>query len=65
MDVDSGAVPTSKEDDLSQYNLDDYDDDVQTTSEFMFSFLLILLLTFVFFSREFIQYQRPNILQKQ
>ena len=64
MDVDSGAVPTSKEDDLSQYNLDDYDDDVQTTSEFMFSFLLILL-TFVFFSREFIQYQRPNILQKQ
>lgn len=35
MDVDSAAVPTSKEDDLSQYNLDDYDDDVQTTSEFI------------------------------
>jgi hypothetical protein len=61
MDIDSGALPT---DDLSQYNLDNYDDDVQTTSEFMFSFLLILLLTF-FFSREFIQYQRSNILQKQ
>lgn len=53
MDVDS--VPTSK-DDLSQYNLDDYDNDVQTTSEFMFSFLLVILLTFVFFSRDFIQY---------
>ena len=37
MDVDSGAVPTLKEDDLSQYNLDDYDDDVQTTSESIFS----------------------------
>ena len=67
MDVDSGAVPTVNEDDLSQYNLDDYDDDVHTTSEFIFSFILIILLTFVsfFFSREFIQYQRSNILQKQ
>jgi hypothetical protein len=33
MDIDSGAVPMSKEDDLSQYNLEDYDDDVQTTSK--------------------------------
>ena len=33
MDVDSSAVPTSKEDDLSQYNLDEYDDDAQTTSK--------------------------------
>ena len=48
MDIDSGAVPASK-DDLSQYNLDDYDNDVQTSSEFMFSFLLVLLLTFIFF----------------
>ena len=37
VDIDPGAVPTLKEDDLSQYNLDDYDDDVQTTSESMFS----------------------------
>ena len=36
MDVDSGVVPTSKEDDLSQYNLDDYDDDVHTTCKFIF-----------------------------
>jgi hypothetical protein len=35
MDVDSGVVPTSKEDDLSKYNLDDYDNDVHTTSEIM------------------------------
>ena len=64
MDIDSGAVPTSK-DDLSQYNLDDYDNDVQTSSEFMFSFLPVLLLTFVFISHDFIQYQRSNILQRQ
>ena len=47
MDVDSGAVPTVNEDDLSQYNLDDYDDDVHTTSEFIFPFILIILLTFL------------------
>jgi hypothetical protein len=46
MDIDSGAGPTVNKDDLSQYNLDDYDDDVHTTSEFIFPFLLIILLTF-------------------
>ena len=49
MDVDPGAVPTVNEDDLSQYNLDDYDDDVHTTSEFIFPSILIILLTFVSF----------------
>lgn len=29
MDVDSGALPKNKTDDLAEYNLDDYDDDVK------------------------------------
>jgi periodic tryptophan protein 1 len=46
MDIDSGAVQPVNEDDLSQYNLDDYDDDVHTTSEFIFPFILIILLIY-------------------
>jgi len=34
MDVDSGSTkPKPKSDDLSEYNLDDYDDDAKTTGE--------------------------------
>ena len=34
MDVDSGPTkPKPKSDDLSEYNLDDYDDDAKTTGE--------------------------------
>jgi periodic tryptophan protein 1 len=29
MDVDSGALPKSKTDDLAEYNLEDYDNDVK------------------------------------
>ena len=29
MDVDSGALPKSKTDDLAEYNLDDYDNDAK------------------------------------
>ena len=29
MDVDSEALPKSKTDDLAEYNLDDYDNDVK------------------------------------
>lgn len=39
MDVDSTDIPKSNEDDLSQYNLEEYDDDVQTTSKSYFSYL--------------------------
>lgn len=31
MDVDSGAPPKKGADDLSKYNLDDYDDDVKSS----------------------------------
>ncbi|KDR78833.1 hypothetical protein GALMADRAFT_1365360 [Galerina marginata CBS 339.88] len=37
MDVDSGAVPKTKKDDLSEYNLDDYDDDAKTLAVGPFS----------------------------
>ncbi|KAF8907289.1 WD40-repeat-containing domain protein [Gymnopilus junonius] len=37
MDVDPGAAPKSKVDDLSEYNLDDYDDDAKTLSTGPFS----------------------------
>jgi periodic tryptophan protein 1 len=29
MDIDSEVLPKSKADDLAEYNLDDYDDDVK------------------------------------
>ncbi|KAG6910832.1 hypothetical protein DXG01_007147 [Tephrocybe rancida] len=37
MDVDSAPPPKAQEDDLSQYKLDDYDDDVKTTDTGPFS----------------------------
>ncbi|KAF8969152.1 WD40 repeat-like protein [Flammula alnicola] len=37
MDVDSGAVPKPKTDDLSEYNLDDYDNDATTDAVGPFS----------------------------
>ena len=49
MDVDSGVVPTSKEDDLSKYNLDDYDNDVHTTSEFMVLISYFVIITLCLF----------------
>ncbi|KAG6887455.1 hypothetical protein C0992_012197 [Termitomyces sp. T32_za158] len=37
MDVDSAPAPKPKDDDLSQYNLDDYDEDTKTTDAGPFS----------------------------
>ncbi|KAG6862516.1 hypothetical protein C0995_000064 [Termitomyces sp. Mi166 len=37
MDVDSAPAPKPKDDDLSQYQLDDYDDDIKTTDAGPFS----------------------------
>jgi len=34
MEVDSGTKQNSKADDLSQYNLEDYDDEAQTSSAY-------------------------------
>lgn len=66
MDIDSGAVPTSKEEDLSQYNLDEYDDDVQTTSEFHVLISPTVINILFYFSHGSIhQYQRSNVLQRQ
>ena len=65
MDIDLGVVPTLKEDDLSQYNLEEYDDDVQTTSESIFSFLLTLISISLFSHGTIHQYKRSNILQRQ
>lgn len=31
MDVDSAPVPKPKDDDLAQYNLDEYDEDIKTS----------------------------------
>lgn len=36
MDVDSGAPPKKKVDDLTEYNLDDYDDDNVTAERMSF-----------------------------
>ncbi len=36
MDVDSGAPPKKKDDDLTEYNLDDYDEDDVTTERTRF-----------------------------
>ena len=37
MDVDSGAPPKKKDDDLTEYNLDDYDEDDVTTERTCFN----------------------------
>src|SRR5882757_8017777 len=66
MDIDSAAVPTSKEDDLSQYNLDDYDNDAQTNSKSCSHFVTHLVINIKFSSYGPIhQYQGSNILQTQ
>ena len=49
MDIDSGAVPQSKEDDLSQYNLEEYDNDAQTTSKLSLYFFYSHVLLILFF----------------
>ena len=45
MDVDADSIPPENKDDLSKYNLDDFDDDVQETSNLSLLFLLNLSLT--------------------
>ena len=65
MDIDSGGVPTSNENDLSQYNLDDYDDDVQTTSKSCSHCYSLCNQHFVSSHGSIHQYQRSNILQRQ
>ncbi len=46
MDVDSGAPPKNGTDDLSKYNLDEYDDDVKSSGEVSEENLLTSLLIF-------------------
>ena len=40
MDVDSEALPKSKTDDLAEYNLDDYDNDVKDDGALLSLFFL-------------------------
>lgn len=50
MDVDSGAIPKLKADDLTEYNLDDYDNDVEAERTFLKSLPDLLFEIYIIFS---------------